>query len=71
MGVLVRIIRYAQLNGEKGIPFSREHIRRLEAEGRFPRRIRIAEGGDFYGYIEQEIDDYLVARATARENGRA
>ena len=55
----------------KGIPFSREHLRRLEAAGKFPKRVRLAEGGDNYGYIEKEIDEYLAARAAARDDGRA
>jgi prophage regulatory protein len=64
----MRILRYQQLKAEKGIPFSREHIRRLELAGRFPKRIRLADGGDFYGYLENEIDDYLLARAACRKS---
>ena len=62
----MRILRYQQLKAEKGIPFSREHIRRLELAGRFPKRIRLADGGDFYGYLETEIDDYLLGRVASR-----
>ncbi len=66
----MRILRYHQLAPEKGIPFSREHIRRLEAVGKFPKRIRLADGGDFYGYSEGEIDDYLLARAACRKEAQ-
>ena len=66
----MRIIRYAELQDEKGIPFSREHIRRLEAEGRFPKRVRIAEGGDYFGWLESELDGYLASRAAARDSDR-
>jgi prophage regulatory protein len=67
----VRIITFKELKALKGIPFSREHLRRLEAAGKFPKRVRLAEGGDSYGYLEKEIDDYLTARAAARNDGRA
>ena len=67
----MRLITFKELKPLKGIPFSREHLRRLEAAGKFPKRIRIAEGGDAYGYVEKEIDEYLVARVAARDGGRA
>lgn len=67
----MRLITYKELKPLKGIPFSREHLRRLEAEGKFPKRVRLAEGGDYYGYVEKEIDDYLAARAAARDGGEA
>ena len=67
----MRIVTFKELKVLKGIPFSREHLRRLEAAGKFPKRVRLAEGGDSYGYLEKEIDDYLAARAAARNDGRA
>jgi prophage regulatory protein len=67
----MRILRYQQLKSEKGITFSREHIRRLELAGRFPKRVRLAEGGDHYGYVEDEIDAYLAKRIAARDASRA
>jgi prophage regulatory protein len=63
----MRLITYKELKPLKGIPFSREHLRRLEADGKFPKRVRLAEGGDYYGYVETEIDNYLASRAAARE----
>jgi predicted DNA-binding transcriptional regulator AlpA len=66
----MRIITFKDLKTLKGIPFSREHLRRLEASGRFPKRVRLTEGGDYYGYLEKEIDEYLAARAAARDDGR-
>lgn len=66
----MRIITFKELRPLKGIPFSREHLRRLEADGKFPKRVRLAEGGDYYGYLEKEIDEYLAARAAASRGGR-
>lgn len=67
----MRLITFKELKPLKGIPFSREHLRRLEAVGKFPKRVRLAEGGDYYGYMEKEIDEYIAARAAARNDGRA
>jgi prophage regulatory protein len=64
----MRIITFKDLKPLKGIPFSREHLRRLEAAGKFPKRIRLTEGGDYYGYVEKELDEYLAARAAARHD---
>jgi predicted DNA-binding transcriptional regulator AlpA len=63
----MRIITFKDLKTLKGIPFSREHLRRLEAVGKFPKRVRLTEGGDYYGYVEKELDEYLAARAAARD----
>ena len=67
----MRLIPFKELKPLKGIPFSREHLRRLEARGKFPKRVRLAEGGVHYAYLEKEIDEYLAARAAARDDGRA
>ena len=67
----MRLITFKELRPLKGIPFSREHLRRLEAKGKFPKRVRLADGGTNYAYLEKEIDEYLTARAAARGDGRA
>jgi hypothetical protein len=60
------MIRHPQLKPEKGIPFSRSHLKRLEDAGLFPKRIRYVEGGEFYAYLEAEIDDHLRVQAERR-----
>jgi hypothetical protein len=67
----VRLITYNELKPLKGIPFSREHLRRLEAEGNSLSASAWRKCGDYYGYVEKEIDEYLAARAAARDCGRA
>lgn len=37
------LVGFDQLNTEYGIRFSRVHLRRLEAQGKFPRRIQVSE----------------------------
>lgn len=51
------------------IPYSREHLRRLEAKGKFPRRVRI--GANRVAWVRQEIDDWLLARVNDRNGARA
>ena len=41
----MRIITFKELKTVKGIPFSREHIRRLEADGKFPERVPVGSWG--------------------------
>jgi predicted DNA-binding transcriptional regulator AlpA len=64
----MRLIRYPELKTQKGIPYSREHVRRLEVEGLFPKRGRLVDGSNYYGWIEAEIDAYLARRAAARDS---
>jgi prophage regulatory protein len=51
----------------KGIPYSREHIRRRERDGTFPMHIDLGEGR--IAWIEQEIDDWLIELAAQRNAG--
>ncbi len=44
--------------------YSPAHIARLEAAGQFPKRVRL--GAARVGWIEQEVEDWLVARAAQR-----
>jgi prophage regulatory protein len=49
----------------KGIPFSRPHLHRLIAAGKFPRPIKIGEGTN--AWVEAEIDAYLESRIAERD----
>lgn len=62
-----RALRYADLKPEKNIPYSREHIRRLEAVGKFPKHFHFAAENGAAAWWEDEIDDLLEARAALRE----
>jgi predicted DNA-binding transcriptional regulator AlpA len=62
-----RIIRYAQLKPELGIPYSRVHIDRLESEGKWPKRFKLSEGGAFVGWWRHEIVEHLSKIAAQRE----
>jgi prophage regulatory protein len=59
-----RIITHAQL-ADKGIRFSKVHMWRLERDGKFPRRVRT--GQNRYGYLEQEVEDWIDERIAERD----
>ena len=49
------------------IPYSQNHLRRLEAKGSFPKRIRI--GANRVAWVRQEIDSWIEARLNERNGG--
>ena len=66
-----RIIRYGQLKTELGIPYSRTHIDRLEADGKWPRRFKLSEGSNYFGWWRREIVAHLDKLASRREETEA
>jgi prophage regulatory protein len=58
-----RLLDYQALR-ERGIPWSRVHVTRLEAAGKFPQHIDL--GANSIAWFEDEIDDFLEAKAAAR-----
>jgi prophage regulatory protein len=48
------------------IPFTPQHILRLEKKGRFPRRIRI--GANRVAWLLAEIEDWVAARMAERDS---
>jgi prophage regulatory protein len=59
----VRLITKKQLL--QRIPYTIQHIQRLEAQGRFPGRVQV--GPNRVAWIESEIDEWLAARVAARK----
>ena len=45
--------------------YSPQHIARLEAEGKFPKRVKL--GNCRVGWIEEEVLDWLQARIDERD----
>jgi len=62
----MRLLRFPQLKSEKGIPFCRVHIDRLERAKQFPSRIRL--GTNTVAWAETEVDAWIAARMKARED---
>mgnify|MGYP002639559046 CR=1 FL=1 len=50
------------------IPYSQNQLRRLEAQGSFPKRVRI--GANRVAWVREEIDDWLQGRISQRDGGR-
>jgi prophage regulatory protein len=55
-----RFVRYPQLATEYGIPWTRMHIDRLIAAGKFPRKIHLSE--NTIGFWSDELEAFLEAR---------
>lgn len=51
----------------KIIPYTQNHIRRLEAAGDFPKRIRI--GANRVAWLKIEVDNWIEERINARMEG--
>ena len=58
-----RVLTFDELKRSKGIPYSRQHVDRLEKAGKFPRRIKL---GRSVVWSEAEIDEWLQSKADAR-----
>ena len=62
----MRILNAADLKA-KGIGYHAVHLARLEAAGKFPRRVKLSEGvGGRVGWLENEVDAWILARAALR-----
>jgi prophage regulatory protein len=59
-----RLLDYQALR-ERGIPWTRVHIARLEAAKKFPLHIKIGENS--IAWFEDEIDDHLEMKAVERD----
>ena len=59
----MRVLRYGDLK-QFGIPWTRTHLRRLQRAGRFPHHVQLGERT--IGWLADEIDGWLRARAAAR-----
>ena len=54
-----RFVRYPELK-RHGIPFSRQHIATLEAQGKFPKRVRLS--ARVIAWRLSEIRDWMARR---------
>jgi prophage regulatory protein len=53
----------------RGVPFSKPHLNRMIRAGDFPRPVKL--GPLTNGWLEEEIDQWLAARITARDQQSA
>ena len=66
----MRILIFEQLAPQKGIPYSDRQLKRLEAQGKFPKRVAIVAGGTLKGWPEIVIDEYIAALAEQSRSAR-
>ena len=56
------LVRSSEL--AKIVPYSMNHIRRLECAGDFPKRVRI--GPNRVGWVRTEVEAWIITRMGAR-----
>jgi prophage regulatory protein len=56
--------RFTELK-ERGIPWSRMHVDRLEKAGKFPKRVQLGESTVVW--VEAEVDAFVAGRLAERE----
>lgn len=49
------------------VPYTRQHILRLEGKGKFPRRVQV--GANRVGWLLSEIEAWISARVAVRDEG--
>jgi prophage regulatory protein len=63
--VPVKIITFQDLGPAKGVPYSRDHLRRLTKSGKFPKPVAV--GDHRIGWIETEVDQWLADKQRQRD----
>jgi len=58
------LIEFSDLR-EYGVPYCRSHVARLEAAGKFPKRVQI--GDCRIGWVEKEVEDWVAVRIAQRD----
>jgi len=62
--MLHKLVSKKELKSVYGIPYSFQHIARLEAAGRFPRRIQL--GQCRVAWFAEEVEEWIDARPRRR-----
>ena len=64
----MKLLSYAELKKEKGVSYSRSHLRRLIQQRLFPPPIEIGPGRQFW--VSEEVDAYVRQRMEQRDAAR-
>jgi prophage regulatory protein len=65
----MKVLTYDDLKPQKGISYSKVQIWRLEKKNKFPKRIQL--GPSRHGWLDSEIDQWIMDRAAERDSGTA
>jgi prophage regulatory protein len=60
-----KVVSKKELKTVCGIPYSPQHIARLEAAGTFPKRIRL--GQNRVAWLLSEVEEWLNVRIASRD----
>ena len=60
-----RLVSKKELKTVLGIPYSHQHIARLEKAGQFPKRIRL--GQNRVAWMQSEVEAWIEERLADRE----
>jgi prophage regulatory protein len=60
-----KYLRYRDLKPEKGIDFTRQHIKRLQKELKFPLSVPFGDNTEVF--IDEELDAWVAARVAERD----
>jgi len=63
---MTKLVTKKQLREIYGIPYSLQHIARLESAGSFPRRVKL--GQCRVAYVEEEIISWIEQRLSQRDS---
>jgi prophage regulatory protein len=62
----MKLLTYDDLKPQKGIPYSKVQLWRLEKLSKFPKRIPM--GAARHGWAEHELDAWIAERIAARDS---
>jgi len=60
---MTKLVSKKELKTVMGVPYSPQHIARLEAVGRFPKRIRL--GPNRVAWLQAEVEGWIEERIAA------
>jgi prophage regulatory protein len=65
----MKLITFRQLAPEKGIHYSRDHLRRKCKAGEFPKPIQVSDSR--IAWVDSEIDKFIASRLAERDAAEA
>ena len=63
------LIVFSELKPRKGIPYCRDHLRRLWKAGKFPKPVNVGPGR--LAFVEEEIDEHIKEMLAERDEQAA
>jgi prophage regulatory protein len=60
----IKLVSKKELRSVYGIPYSFQHIARLEQAGRFPKRVRLGECR--VAWVAEEVEGWITVRIAQR-----